>query len=852
MRLKRLTLMLFIFILIFTYINTAFVFALAIPSAPSIDSPYGTTTDLTPRFKWSKVQGADKYAIYISVSPYGADNIVYQNVNISGSKNYLDIPSGYIKQEKSYRWNMRAHNSAGWSELSAKKVFEVGSSTTKPTSTPTPSKTSIQLLSPNGGEKWKQRESKTISWTVNNSSSRISYFWIDYSTDGGSSFFNLSSAMSDYRSIIWKIPSSILSSKVRIRVRALNSSGKVLAADISNSNFTISVPPKKKVSTPIASLASGTYTNFNNVTLSCTTAGATIRYTTNGSNPTSSSKKYSGAIKISSTTTLKAKAFKPGMTESGTAAYVYTIGTRGSSFDTAIEIAPGLPYGNSISTVGSYKYFKFTATNTGSYKIGSTGSLDTFGYLYNENKEWIASNNDSVDKNFEINSNLTAGQTYYIVTKLHSLGETGSFSIMVTPLDIAPVLDLKENSYVVIDSGEVTVLGTITSNSPLTSVSITSADTGKEEIRIQKSFSGDGKTFDLSDIPALSTNESPLNTPGTYNFNIFATSQGYTNSETPIGSFTVIVTDNENDDFAATLAYFPISYHDGLISLHTLHPNWRFEAYNTGIDFNSFIDREMSDGKVCTPEVNYGYSPVWRDPKYAYTKSDGTISSGYDDGYYAASKEAVSYFIDPRNFMDDTQIFQFLSAKYDSATQNIEEIDTILNGTALAPFAEYFLNAGGTEMSSAFLAAKSRIETGGGTSDLARGEVEGYEGFYNFFGIGAYDGNANQGGGSYAKEHGWNSPELSINGGEEYIYTKYVLKGQDTLYTMKWNIDAYLATGKISGQYATHIKDAFNKAKLFAQSIKGIDAGFTFRIPVYDNMPEPASPKPTQAVVRVG
>ena len=82
------------------------------------------------------------------------------------------------------------------------------------------------------------------------------------------------------------------------------------------------------VSTPTFSLAGGTYTTEQTVTISCATSGATIYYTTNGSKPSTSSTKYNAAITISETTTLKAIAIKDG-TESSVASATYTINTGG-------------------------------------------------------------------------------------------------------------------------------------------------------------------------------------------------------------------------------------------------------------------------------------------------------------------------------------------------------------------------------------------------------------------------------------------------------------------------------------------------------------------------------------------
>jgi hypothetical protein len=80
-----------------------------------------------------------------------------------------------------------------------------------------------------------------------------------------------------------------------------------------------------RVATPIFSPEAGTYASIQNVEISCTTEGAIIYYTTDGSAPTSTSMLYSSAISVNTTTTIKAFAVKSGMTDSGITEAVYTI-----------------------------------------------------------------------------------------------------------------------------------------------------------------------------------------------------------------------------------------------------------------------------------------------------------------------------------------------------------------------------------------------------------------------------------------------------------------------------------------------------------------------------------------------
>lgn len=79
-----------------------------------------------------------------------------------------------------------------------------------------------------------------------------------------------------------------------------------------------------KVQAPIADKTSGTYNNSVSVSLSTSTSGASIYYTLDGTNPTSSSALYSSPITISTTTTLKAIAIKSGMTNSDIATATYS------------------------------------------------------------------------------------------------------------------------------------------------------------------------------------------------------------------------------------------------------------------------------------------------------------------------------------------------------------------------------------------------------------------------------------------------------------------------------------------------------------------------------------------------
>jgi hypothetical protein len=107
-----------------------------------------------------------------------------------------------------------------------------------------------------------------------------------------------------------------------------------------NAEFTVNVidPTRQTVATPTLSVAAGTYNVAQSVALSCTTENATIYYTTDGSNPTETSNKYSGVISIGATITLKAFAVKEGMNDSGILTAAYTM----QALKPTVDIAAGV------------------------------------------------------------------------------------------------------------------------------------------------------------------------------------------------------------------------------------------------------------------------------------------------------------------------------------------------------------------------------------------------------------------------------------------------------------------------------------------------------------------------------
>ncbi|WP_444788162.1 chitobiase/beta-hexosaminidase C-terminal domain-containing protein, partial [Rheinheimera sp. NSM] len=154
---------------------------------------------------------------------------------------------------------------------------------------------------------------KDSEQSVTAQSSAVSYRLQGYK-DGavwGSEIINIDGFS---RSVTWSQPGAYT-----FKVRGCNSSGCSAYTALSNT-VTIS-----QVATPAATPNGGTHSGQVNVTLSTATAGAVIRYTLNNTAVTASSAQYTATIPLSQSTTIRAKAFKAGMADSGETTKVFTI-----------------------------------------------------------------------------------------------------------------------------------------------------------------------------------------------------------------------------------------------------------------------------------------------------------------------------------------------------------------------------------------------------------------------------------------------------------------------------------------------------------------------------------------------
>lgn len=312
-------------------------------------------------------------------------------------------------------------------------------------------------------------------------------------------------------------------------------------------------------------------------------------------------------------------------------------------------------------------------------------------------------------------------------------------------------------------------------------------------------------------------------------------------------------------DFETLLAQFPESYKPYLRVLHNIYPNYKFIPDELNMSFDDAVNAEYDRMLKMAP---IGW-PVYGDERWYSSQpgafnDDGTRKIADGNSWYYASRIAIAYFMDPRNFLSGTDFYMFAEQGYDSKIQTRDILRTVIKGTFLekgydnnpdAYINDIMEAAEITKVNPCVLAATIIIEQGtNGTSGLISGTYPGFEGYYNFFNIGAYGSGTDTvivSGLTKAKEKGWNTRRLSIIGGAQTYADGYISRGQDTYYYKDFNV---VSAPYYSHQYAGNLWDSKNNASRFAKAFADNTSGaLTFKIPVYTSIPDTVSIKPDQS-----
>lgn len=328
-------------------------------------------------------------------------------------------------------------------------------------------------------------------------------------------------------------------------------------------------------------------------------------------------------------------------------------------------------------------------------------------------------------------------------------------------------------------------------------------------------------------------------------------------------------------------AAFPESYWEGLDALKVKYPEWKFVAFNTGLTW----DEVFASDAEAYPSRNlaYGYvnGTLYFPTSWYATDIPGSYNwaandwTKYDNGsWLQASKEAIAYCMDPRNFLDEVQVFQFMdtaaaldpvaaekavqtilkSAHYKQTGEEADLYDMIDEdgNKRYLTFSQAIAQIGAElDLNQITLASRLYQENSAGTSPLVTGTREFstadgkviYGGYYNYFNIGA-SGNSNtaiiENGLQTAYKNEWDTRYKSLKGGAEEIMKSFVNRGQTTIYSQKFCVDSS-SSRLYWGQYMQNITAPQSETKSVYNAIVAADAlhsDLTFIIPIFKDMPD--------------
>lgn len=137
-------------------------------------------------------------------------------------------------------------------------------------------------------------------------------------------------------------------------------------------------------------------------------------------------------------------------------------------------------------------------------------------------------------------------------------------------------------------------------------------------------------------------------------------------------------TDNEFEK-EMTKQGFPESYKSKLRQIHSEYPKWVFKAMHTDMTWEEAIKNESIVGRnLVTRESISSWKSI---ETGSYDWANSTWATFDGSKWMAASEGIIRYYMDPRNFLDSSNVFQFLQQNYDSSTQVASGVETLVKST---------------------------------------------------------------------------------------------------------------------------------------------------------------------------
>ena len=297
----------------------------------------------------------------------------------------------------------------------------------------------------------------------------------------------------------------------------------------------------------------------------------------------------------------------------------------------------------------------------------------------------------------------------------------------------------------------------------------------------------------------------------------------------------VDIDDNKYPGYKATLE-----------KLLASHPNWNVKFLYTGLKFDSAVAGEAEvHGRNLVETSNSG---EW------VCSTCGTQL--YDSGWYCASEKAIAYYMDPRNFFDEVNIFQFQDVnEYLDEACTLEGIKAKVKGTYLEKYADDIEKAcRNTNVNPYYIIARLIQEQGNNGTQIGRG-MDGGDGktYYNPFNISANGTGWEQiyaNALARAKKEGWYTMQKALEGGIGFCKDNWLENYQNTLYQNRFDIDSTNGTSLYTHQYMQNLMGAYSEAKTLQSMYKNtgkLNSEFTFIIPVYEEMDKTITPLPSNS-----
>ena len=282
-------------------------------------------------------------------------------------------------------------------------------------------------------------------------------------------------------------------------------------------------------------------------------------------------------------------------------------------------------------------------------------------------------------------------------------------------------------------------------------------------------------------------------------------------------------------------------YKELIDNLKENHPNWTFTLFYTKLDWNDVRKNEgHSDERISPLNLIPDSSKYPEDWKCEIDK-DKTFDNGT---WLCASDKAIKNQMDPRNILNDENIFQFLELRYTEGAHTVDGIKSITENTFLQGdnISQALIEAGKkANVDPYFITSRLIQEQGRKGTVLSLGYEYNDKTIYNPFNINA-TGNSSeeiiQNAAQYAYEQGWDTLEKGLIGGVEFVKKGYIDRGQNTLYLQKFDIvnsDGSLYTNQYMQNLLAPESEANNMLEIYKAS-ETVDSNLNFIIPLYENM----------------